>query len=64
MKENLLKIKNFRMEVQINIILGKLTEKNTGYYIGEYKNNLKHGKGTYFYHNGIKYVGDYIKGYR
>lgn len=33
-----------------------------GFYQGEYKNNRKHGKGTYEYINGIKYVGQYVDG--
>jgi len=28
-----------------------------GFYVGEYKNNKKNGKGTYEYKNCIKYVG-------
>jgi len=36
--------------------------ENGEYYIGEWLNNLKHGKGTYYYKNGnIKYEGDFIK---
>ena len=31
------------------------------YYIGQFKNGLKHGKGTYYYSNGkIMYEGDWI----
>ena len=31
------------------------------YYIGQWKNGLKHGKGIYYYKNGnIKYDGDFV----
>ena len=40
---------------------GKYIYENGEYYIGECKNNLKHGKGTEYYKNGnIKYEGDFI----
>jgi len=41
---------------------GKLTEETIGHYLGEYKNNRKHGKGVYEYKNGIKYEGQYVDG--
>lgn len=41
---------------------GKLTEETIGNYVGEYKNNKKHGKGVYEYENGVKYVGQYVDG--
>ena len=39
-----------------------LKEKvNKSYYIGEWKNGAKHGKGIYYYKNGdIQYEGDYV----
>ena len=51
-------------------IWGKLIKRDTflegiksidNYYIGQWKNGLRHGKGTEYYSNGkIKYEGDYI----
>ena len=36
--------------------------ENNEYYIGEYLNGLRHGKGTEYYKNGkIKYEGDFAK---
>lgn len=35
------------MEVTFYFYKGKLVESSIGYYVGEYKNNKKHGKGTY-----------------
>ena len=33
------------------------------YYLGEFKNGLKHGKGKLFYKNGnIEYEGDFLEG--
>jgi hypothetical protein len=31
-------------------------------YKGEFKNGLKHGKGTYIYPSGNEYIGDYRLG--
>ena len=43
-------------------ILSKYVYKNGEYYIGEWLNGLRHGKGTLYYKNGnIKYDGDFIK---
>ena len=40
---------------------GKYIKEDGNYYIGELKNNLKHGKGKLYYKNGnIKYEGDFI----
>ena len=40
---------------------GKYIGENGECYIGQWKNGLKHGKGTIYYSNGkIKYEGDYI----
>ncbi|GMH40083.1 hypothetical protein BSKO_07987 [Bryopsis sp. KO-2023] len=33
-------------------------------YLGEWKNNKKHGKGTFVYKNGDKYEGDWVNGKR
>ena len=42
---------------------GKEIFENGEYYIGEYKNNLRHGKGTDYYSNGnINYEGEYSNG--
>ena len=39
----------------------KITYENGDYYIGSSLNNLKHGKGIYYYKNGnIKYEGDFV----
>ena len=39
---------------------GKYIFENGEYYIGELKNNLKHGKGIMYYSNGnIKYDGEF-----
>ena len=41
---------------------GKCAYDNGNYYIGQFSNNLRHGKGTLFYkNNSIKYEGDFIK---
>ena len=35
--------------------------ENGEYYIGQFKNNLRNGKGTEYYSNGkIKYEGDFV----
>ena len=40
---------------------GKYIYENGEYYIGQFKNDLKHGKGIIFYENGnIKYDGEFI----
>ena len=40
---------------------GKYIFENGEYYIGQYKNGLRNGKGTMYYSNGnIKYEGDWI----
>ena len=33
-----------------------------GTYIGEFKNGMKHGKGTIHYYNGDKFVGEFKDG--
>ena len=44
---------------------GKYIYENGEYYIGEFKNGLKHGKGIEYYKNGnIKYDGYFINGKR
>ena len=44
---------------------GKLFYDNGDYYIGQFRNNLEHGKGIEYYSNGnIKYKGCYIDGER
>ena len=44
----------------INNGYGKLEYENKEYYIGEWKNFQKHGKGTLYYKNGrIQYQGEY-----
>ena len=43
--------------------IGKFIWEDGNYYIGEWKNNMKHGKGAIYYKNGtIKYEGDFING--
>ena len=40
---------------------GKYIWENGGYYIGQFKNGLSHGKGILYYSNGnILYEGDFI----
>ena len=40
---------------------GKYYWENSEYYIGQFKNGFKHGKGIYYYKNGkIRYEGDFI----
>ena len=36
---------------------GSKTFSNGDIYVGEYENNLMHGRGTYIFHNGDKYIG-------
>ena len=44
---------------------GKIIFYNGNYYIGQFKNGLRNGKGTEYYKNGnIKYEGDFIDGIR
>ena len=39
--------------------------QNGKYYIGQYKNDLRNGKGNNFYSNGnIEYKGDFVNGKR
>ena len=35
------------------------TKNNKDRYIGEWKNDLYHGKGVYFYDKGDRYEGDF-----
>ena len=40
---------------------GKYIFKDGSYYIGQWKNNLRNGKGIYYHSNGnIIYEGDYV----
>ena len=42
---------------------GKYIWENGNYYIGQWKNSLRNGKGTMYYSNGkIKHEGDWING--
>ena len=42
---------------------GKYIWEDGNYYIGQFKNGLRNGKGTEYYSNGnIKYEGDWING--
>lgn len=44
---------------------GKGTLKNKEMkYVGEWKFNKKHGKGTYFFNSGAKYEGEYKEDYK
>ena len=48
---------------------GKGVEKNTGLfglgnYKGDFKNNLRHGKGTFTFYDGSKYIGEWKGDYR
>ena len=42
----------------------KIKYKNGDVYIGEVKNNKKHGKGKYIFANGQTYIGEYRNGMR
>ena len=42
----------------------KIKYKNGDVYIGEVKNNKKHGKGKYIFANGQTYIGEYRNGIR
>ncbi len=37
-------------------------EKMVPYYVGEFKNNLQHGNGEYYYGNGSYYKGEFKEG--
>ena len=39
---------------------GNFSEQKYKYYIGEWKDNLRNGKGTLCYKDGLKYQGDFI----
>ena len=44
---------------------GKSIWEDGNYYIGQWKNGLRNGKGTYYYSNGnIRYEGDYVNNKR
>ena len=44
---------------------GTYNYENGEYYIGHFKNNLRHGQGIYYYKNGkIKYDGEWINNKR
>ena len=33
--------------------------KDGGKYVGEFKDDVPHGQGTYAWHDGVKYVGEF-----
>lgn len=39
-------------------------QKNQGEYTGNFDNGLKHGKGTFVFLAGSKYIGEYFYGYK
>ena len=39
---------------------GNFSEQKYNYYIGEWKDNLRNGKGILYFKNGDKYLGDFI----
>ena len=42
-------------------VMENIFMKDDEYYIGQWKNGLRHGKGTLYYKNGsIKYEGDFV----
>ena len=47
-----------------NKTIKKIKYKNGDMYIGEVKNNKKHGKGKYIFSNGEIYIGEYNNGKR
>ena len=47
-----------------NKTIKKIKYKNGDMYIGEVKNNKKHGKGKYIFSNGEIYIGEYKNGKR
>ena len=57
--ENLLKLKENINNIHKNNIE---TNKYNKRYEGEWKNNLKHGKGSYYYKNGNIYKGEWFQG--
>ena len=57
-KSNMNKFLNYKFEGNVKYIYD-----DEQYYIGQFKNGLKDGKGTLYYKNGnIEYEGDFKKG--
>ena len=42
--------------------LGEFKYKNGDRFVGNYKNDTKHGRGVYYFQNGITLKGRWIKG--
>ena len=47
-----------------NAVLGTLTWKEDGKYVGDYKDGERTGKGTFYYTDGSKYVGEWLNNKR
>lgn len=45
-------------------MLGVYTKPNGYIYVGEYKDNMRHGFGKAIHENGMEYEGEFIKGKR
>ena len=49
--------------LKVNLMEMENIYDNGDYFIGEYKNSLRNGKGILYYKNGnIQYEGDYVNG--
>jgi len=57
-RRDLIDIKVDDSDRRINLKSGTIFNIN-GKYVGELKNNMQHGQGTYIYSNGDKYIGEW-----
>jgi len=50
------------LEAPVTKVLYRVTYSDGSKYIGEWKENKRHGQGTYTWPNGVKYVGEFKEG--